>query len=382
MNAEQEPPGVAVLFNASQRLIKGEPQDLLAEQDVIACAQAVFDAFQAAGYRVARVPVCVDVEQALAPYPATDWVIFNLAEGLEGRLFEEARIAWALEAMGYHVTGSAGDAIAVSTHKARAKALLEAHGIATPAWWVFGHPDEVDRSLARSLPFPLIVKPVAEDASLGVGPDAVVSTVHGLRDRVAYVVERYRQAALAEVFVVGRELNIALWGDAPEILPLAEVDFSAFADPYRRIVSFAAKWDASSPEYREMPVQCPARIENELALRLELTARQAWAAIGCRGYARVDARVSPEGIPYVVEVNCNPDISPDAGFYRAARAAGYSYQDMVVRILQLAWRQPHAYDRDGRGYRWFFHPASNGRHQRLQPHGGELRRRTLERVSG
>src|SRR5574341_2369392 len=207
MNAEQEPPGVAVLFNASQRLIKGEPQDLLAEQDVIACAQAVSDALQAAGYRVARVPVCVDVEQALAPYPATDWVIFNLAEGLEGRLFEEARIAWALEAMGYHVTGSGGDAIAVSTHKARAKALLEAQRIATPAWWVFGHPDEVDRSMAQSLPFPLIVKPVAEDASLGVGPDAVVSTAQGLRDRVAYVVECYRQAALAEVFVVGRELN-------------------------------------------------------------------------------------------------------------------------------------------------------------------------------
>jgi D-alanine-D-alanine ligase len=382
MNAEQEPPGVAVFFNASERLVKGEPQDLLAEQEVIACAQAVSDALQAAGYRVARVPICIDLEQALAPYPATDWVIFNLAEGLEGRLFEEARIAWALEAMGYHFTGSNGDAIAVSTHKARAKALLEAHGIATPAWWVFGHPDEVDWRMAESLPFPLIVKPVAEDASLGVGPDAVVSNVRGLRERVAYVVERYRQAALAEVFVVGRELNVALWGDGPEILPMAEIDFSAFTDPYRRIVSFAAKWVASSPEYRTMPVHCPAPLEPDLSVRLALTARQAWAAIGCRGYARLDVRVSAEGIPYVVEVNCNPDIAPDAGFYRAARAAGYSYQDMVVRMLQLAWRQPHAYDREGRGYRWFFHPAANGRHQRLQPNGGELRRRTLERVSG
>jgi D-alanine-D-alanine ligase len=382
MKAEEEPPGIVVLYNASERLVKGEPWDLLAEQAIAACAQAVADALRTAGYRVVQVPIHTDVELALAPYPPTSWVVFNLGEGLEGRLFEEARIAWALEAMGYRFTGARGEALFCSVHKAQTKALLTANGVDTPPWWVFRHPDEVDGDLAASLPFPLIVKPVAEDASIGIGPEAVVYTGRALRERVAYVVERYRQMALAEAFVVGREFNIALWGEPPEVLPLAEVDFSAFADPYARIVSFAAKWKVNSFEYHHTPILCPAPVDLDLGDRLVVAARQTWTAIGCWGYARVDMRVSDEGLPYVVEVNCNPDLSPDAGFYRAVREAGYDYEDMVVRILQLAWRQLYACDRASHRHRRFARPTTDDRDRGLQPPGIKLRPRALERISG
>jgi D-alanine-D-alanine ligase len=382
MNPDAKPVGVVVLYNASERLVKGEPRDLLAEQGVIACAQAVFQVLETAGYRVAQVPIHTDLEPALVPYPPSDWIVFNLCEGLEGRLFEEARLAWSLEAMGYRFTGSHGDAIAVSVHKARGKAALEASRVATPQWWVYRHADDVDRDAMEWLPFPLIVKPIAEDASLGVGPEAVVSTARALRDRVAYIVEHYRQAALAEVFVVGREFNVALWEDPPEILPLAEVDFGAFADPYTRVVSFAAKWDIDSFAFQHMPVLCPAPVEPDLGACLALTAQQAWAAIGCRNYARVDMRVSEAGIPYVMEVNCNPDLSPDAGFYRSAQAAGYSYREMVVHIVELTLRQQSAYDRDRFRYRWPVHLETDGEHQPFQPNGARVRRRTVERVSG
>jgi D-alanine-D-alanine ligase len=381
MKLEQEPPGVVVLYNASENLVKGEPKDLLAEQGVIACAQAVADALQRAGYQVVQVPIHNDVESALAPYTSTQWIVFNLGEGLEGRLFEEARIAWALEAMGYCFTGSRGDAIACSVHKAQAKTLLAANGVDTPPWYLFRHPGEVD-TLVADLLFPLIVKPVAEDASIGVGPDAVVHTAQGLRQRVAYVVERYRQAALAEVFVVGREFNISLWGDPPQVLPLAEIDFSAFADPYARIVSFAAKWEVDSFEYYHTPVLCPAPVNPELGTRIVDTAWRAWTAIGCQGYARVDMRINDEGGPCVVEVNCNPDLSPDAGFYRAARAAGYSYQDMVVHILEIARRQSYAYDRISFRHRRPLYPTDDSRDGHLYPYRVDLRRRALERIPG
>ena len=324
---------IVVLYNCSNQIAKGEPKDILAEQGVIACAQTVANALELAGFQVARVPIYADIERALASFLPTQWVVFNLGEGLEGRLFEEARIAWALEAMGYHFTGSDGDAIAHSTNKARTKANLTAAGVLTPPWWLFRHPDEVDTFTAATLSFPLIVKPVAEDASLGVGSKAIVHTFQALRERVAYMVEHYHQAALAEAFVVGREFNIALWGDPPEVLPLAEVDFNAFADPYARIVSFAAKWERDSFEYRNTPILCPAPVDSGLGSRLAIIARQAWTAIGCQGYARVDIRVSEHGTPYVIEVNCNPDLSPDAGFYRAAQEAGYDYEDMVEHIL-------------------------------------------------
>lgn len=325
-------PGVVVLYNDSAGLIKGEARDMLAERGVVACAQAVAAALPAAGYRLALLPFQGDVEQALAPYSPREWAIFNLAEGLEGRLFEEARIAWALEAMGYRFTGANGDALARSTHKARAKACLTAAGVPTPPWRLFRHPDEV----VAALSFPLIVKPVAEDASLAIDPEAVVHTPQALRERVDYVVSRYRQAALAEQFIAGREFNISLWGDPVEVLPLAEVDFAAFADPCQRIVSFDAKWEEDSFAYRHTPVVCPAVVAPALEQAITAVARRAWVALGCRGYARVDIRLAGDGTPYVLEVNCNPDISPDAGFFRAAQTAGYDYAGMVARILEFA----------------------------------------------
>jgi D-alanine-D-alanine ligase len=380
MHSDEEPPGVVVLYNHSQGLMKGEPRDLLAEQGVIACAHAVAQALEVAGHRVALVPIHSDVELVLAPYPPTRWAVFNLGEGLEGRLFEEARIAWALEAMGYSFTGSGGDAIARSTHKGRAKGLLVAAGVPTPPWQTFFHPSGVKESNLMALPFPLIVKPVAEDASLGVGPEAVVRTPAALRERVAYVVERYRQAALAEQFIAGREFNISLWGDAPEVLPLAEIDFSAFADPFQQIVSFAAKWEEDSFAYHHTPVVCPASVAPVLRDRIMAIAKRAWRAIGCRGYARVDMRVAADGTPYVVEVNCNPDISPDAGFFRAARAAGYDYTGMVAPILKLALRQRDTYDYASERARWLTDSASDGRRRRVQAGRGGLRPGAMGRL--
>lgn len=366
MTTEEEPPGIIVLYNASERLVKGEPQDLLAEQGVITCACAVAEVLEGAGYRVVQVALRGNVELALAPYPSTDWVVFNLGEGLEGRLFEEARIAWALEAMGYRFTGASGQAIANSTHKARAKELLRAAGVPTPPWRTFRHPAEVTPDRLAGLTFPLIVKPVAEDASLGIGPEAVVHTSHQLRERVGYVVERYHQAALAEVFIAGREFNTSLWGEPPEVLPLSEVDFEGLANPYERIVSFAAKWQEDSFAYRHTPVICPARVEPALASKITATARRAWRAIGCRGYARVDLRLATDGTPYVVEVNCNPDLSPDAGFFRAARAAGYDYLGMVTRIIELAMKDKQPYDRGSRSARRFADSRIDGRYRGIQ----------------
>lgn len=376
-----KPPRVIVLYNAAETLIKGEPRDLLAEHGVIACAEAVADAFNQAGFVVASAPIYDNVEVTLSRYSPTQWVVFNLGEGLEGRLFEEARIAWALEAMGYQFTGSRGEALARSAHKAHAKTLLAVNGVDTPPWWLFRHADEVDALAEDDLGFPLIVKPVAEDASIGVGSDAVVHTTCALRERVAYIVERYRQAALAEAFVVGREFNIAVWGEPPEMLPLAEIDFSAFEDPYARIVSFAAKWEANSFEYHHTPVLCPASVGPGLQTRIEDTARRAWFAIGCQGYARVDIRVSEVGVPYVVEVNCNPDLSPDAGFFRAAQAAGHSYEDMVVNILAIARSQSYGYDRDSFRRGWSRDFENNRCDGHLQLVGAELRRGALERIS-
>lgn len=344
---------VAVLYNASDHLIKGERQDILSEQGVIICAKTIIEALRSEGFKVADVPITEDVETALEPYPPDKWVVFNLGEGLAGRFFEEARIAWALEAMGYAFTGSGGEAIARSTHKAMAKSLLNRSGLSTPEWWLFERPDQVTDSGESEISFPLIVKPIAEDGSIGLNESAVVHTLASLRERVAYVAEVYRQAALVESFVAGREFNVALLGDPPEVLPLAEIDFRDFSDPYARIVSFEAKWDDRSFEYHHTPAICPADLPSNLAHKIQSAALRAWHVIGCRGYARVDIRLSASNIPYIIEVNCNPDISANVGFHNAARAAGYTYKEMLMRILKNARRPLDVYGHSSHRIRWF-----------------------------
>lgn len=324
---------VVVLYNESLQLIKGEPHDMLAENGVIACAAAIAEALTEDA-KVVQVPIHTDIELALEPYPPADWVVFNLGEGIEGRLFEVARIVWALEAMGYEFTGAGGAAVATTTHKAQTKTRLVQAGLSTPRWWVFHDANQVEGNFE----YPLIVKPVAEDASLGIEAQAVVHTHTQLQDRVAYVLDCYRQSALVEQFIFGREFNISIWGDPPEVLPLYEIDFSDFSDPCQRIVSFAAKWEAESFDYNHTPGICPAHVDAKVGQRITETALAAWELFDCRGYARVDIRLDDAGTPYVIEVNCNPDLSPDAGFFRACQVAGFSYREMVTRILELARR--------------------------------------------
>jgi D-alanine-D-alanine ligase len=144
---------------------------------------------------VQRVPIHADVEVAMAPCSPTEWAVFNLGEGLQGRLFEEARIAWALEAMGYPITGSRGDALARPIHKVHA--MFAREGILTPCWRLHRNVAEAEDGLG----FPLIVKPVAEDGSLGIGPEAVVHNLHALRERVGHTINCYRQAALVEELI-------------------------------------------------------------------------------------------------------------------------------------------------------------------------------------
>jgi len=332
MGLGENPPGVLVLYNESLNLIKGEPHDMLAEHGVIACATAVAEALSE-NYKVIKVPVHTDIELALSPYPPTDWFVFNLGEGVEGRLFEAARIAWALDALGYTFTGAGGNTIANTTHKHLAKQYLAQAHLPTPTGWVFRDPREV----SGDYPYPLIVKPVAEDGSLGITADSVVHDREALLERVGYVIECYRQAALVEQFVKGREFNISIWGKPPEVLPLDEIDFSDIANPCNRIVSFAAKWEVDSFDYNHTPGMCPAHVGVELGQRISAIALGAWHALACEGYARIDIRVDQDGNPYIVEINCNPDLSPEAGFYRAARTAGYSYPGMVTKIAQMAY---------------------------------------------
>lgn len=325
-----EPKKVLILYNQVDSVAKGEARDLISAQGVTVAARAVEEALWPKR-EVICLSISFDLVEALANYDPGEWAVFNLLEGLGNRAELEAEAAAILQRLGYRYTGSSPATLAFCLHKAQTKRVLESNGIPTPAYQVCD-----DRNIEISVPLPAMVKPVAEDASLGIDDGAVVTTPEQLRQRVGYILNAYQEPALVEEFIDGREFNIAMWGNGrPECLPLAEIDYSGIADPLRRICSYYAKWEPERDEYRLTPVICPAEVDDRLGGRIRGVAMAAYEALGCRGYARVDMRVR-NGQPYVLEVNPNPDISPDAGFARAALAAGYTYLEMVERILHLA----------------------------------------------
>jgi D-alanine-D-alanine ligase len=247
-----------------------------------------------------------------------------------------------LERAGLAYTGSSPLTLGLAVHKHKAKDVLRGAGVPTPEAAVLTAPDVSP----VTLPFPLIVKPVREDASVGITADSVVHDRAALERQVTFVLARYRQPALVERYIEGREIYVSMLGRADggvQILPLYEIDFSEMPPGCPRIVSFDGKWVESSPEFRgTKPVPCEGLSPATLS-RIAEVAETAFAAMELRDYARLDVRLAADGIPYVIDVNPNCDLSEGAGFARAARAAGLGYDDVVRRIVDLALqRRPHA----------------------------------------
>ncbi len=331
------PPGlpramaILVLYTQAETVIKGEPGDLFCDQETATAAHAVSAALEGLGYRVACVGVKGSVARVLGPYSPREWVVFNLCESLDGDSALEATVPPILEARGFAYTGSPGPVLAACLDKAGAKARLLAHGLRTPRYAVLSSPDG-----ACDVPLPALVKPVAEDASLGITFDSVVREAAALPAQVAYIVKRYRQPALVEEFVAGREFSVGVWGnDPPEPLPPSEILYLDIADPLQRLQTFEAKWVETSFAYEHSPVVCPAEVDPELRGALVQCALAAYRVMGCRDYARVDMR-ERDGVPYILEINPNPAIAPYNSMAKAAKVCGFEYAQLVERIAKFA----------------------------------------------
>lgn len=326
---------VVVLFN--------EPCDGAdtAELDVLDQVQAVREALGGAAevccFGVTLNLAALDAE--LVRHPPD--VVFNLVEALGGNDRLGTLVPLLLESRGIRYTGAGAAAQIRLADKARAKASLRAAGLPTPDWFVPG--GKTSRACER---FPgagsYIVKARCDHASMGLDDHAIVraDTAAELEAAIGERTRRFGAEFFAERFIPGREFNLALLqrsGTSVEVLPPAEIDFSAFTPDKPRIVGYNAKWREDSFEYLQTPRRFDLPVgDAELATRLEGLARRAWALFGLRGYARVDYRVDQDGIPWILELNFNPCLSPDAGFAAALAAAGIPFPAALERVLDAA----------------------------------------------
>jgi D-alanine-D-alanine ligase len=264
-------------------------------------------------------------------------LVFNLCESMEGDARNEPTLAGLLDLFGIPYTGADLLGLASCLHKQRAKDILLARGIPTPPYRFLESTDE-DFS---KLDYPWFLKLAHEDASVGITEANLVRTPEALRERTREMIAQYKQPVLAERYVEGREVNVTLIGNGSDvqILPLHEIDFSAMPKDRPRIISYAAKWDESHVDYAgTKPV--PLRDASpKLVAAVEGVARAAYIAMGLRDYGRVDLRVDAQGTPWVIDVNPNCDISPDAGFARAGKVAGLTYPALIDLIATAAWKR-------------------------------------------
>jgi D-alanine-D-alanine ligase len=257
-------------------------------------------------------------------------LIFNLCEGLDGEGMGEFLVTAAAELLDIPITGCSADVLAFALRKDRVNAWLAQIGLPIPAFAVAerGAPlPDWDR-------YPAIVKPAGEDGSLGIYERAVVRDRAELELAVAELVPDFDPLLIQE-YVAGREFNAAFVGQ--HRFPLAEIDFSGMPEDLPKIVSYAAKWESGSPADNGSVPVCPAPVARQVEIRIMEVAEAAWLAVtGGRGYGRVDVRLDAGGTPYVIEVNPNPDFTPRAGLARMAGVAGWSYDDLVATVCNVA----------------------------------------------
>jgi D-alanine-D-alanine ligase len=285
----------------------------------------------AVGHEAGSIAVYNDIPRAIKHLDPAEHVIFNWCEGLDGNPNAYEAVPPILEEMGFSYTGAGAWSLQASQHKGLTKQILLENKIPTPVSKVY------DRAVLNGWRrYPAIVKPANEHCSFGITPESVVDSAQQLKERVQYVLDTWHGPALVEDFIDGPEFNVSIWGgDELTVLPLSVLDFSVFDDYHDRLCSFDAKWNPDSDAYRLTGVQCPAPVDPVLKRRIEKVALNAFRALQLRDYGRVDLRIR-NGVPYVLGVNANPDITMEGGFARSARVAGYDYGRMTAKILGFA----------------------------------------------
>jgi D-alanine-D-alanine ligase len=335
---------VAILFNAIGEEAKTD------ELDVLVQLEAVSASLERLGHEPASVPCGLDIRDAVGVLetfkPDT---VFNLVECLDGHGRLIFLVPAVLDAIGISYTGSPAEALFLTSHKVLAKERIRAAGLPTPDWigpWPGGGMAPIVERRARTRRRPsFIVKAVWEHASFGMDDDVVVRQAD--EAKLMRLMEewspRLRGECFAEEYIDGREFNISVIsaGDGPRVLPVAEILFVDYPKDKPKIVSYKAKWEEDSIEYRSTPRSFEFQPEDEELLEeLRRLSLGAWDLFALSGYARVDFRVDLKGRPHILEINANPCISPDSGFIAAAQQGGFDYDGVIRAILEDAMRKP------------------------------------------
>lgn len=333
---------VAILFDGISAL--GASPDLA----ILTTVEAVEQSLGEEEHASTRIPVNPDGRWIERLRRGKFDVVFNLCEGVDGAAALEPAVIGVLELLGIPYTGASSWTTSLCLRKHLVNGLFESAGLPVPPFAVVRPGDKLP-----SIGFPAICKPAAEDASLGVEQRSVVRTMRALGERMSAMHERWNEI-LVQRYVDGREVNVGILNG--HVLPIAEIRFDRMPAGMWKIVSYRSKWMSGSDEDIGSVPQCPAELPTRIQRELSTIALEAWKLVGGSGYGRCDFRIDRAGRPWLLEVNANPDIAPDAGLARMARVAGLDYAALVRLVVQAALDRPSLATSD----RWTLTQALSG----------------------
>jgi D-alanine-D-alanine ligase len=323
------------------------PSDFLAECDSDETINAVAAALRT---RHDVLPLESDAEAYLKLRAGRPDLVFNIAERLFGPN-REGHIPALCEILDLPYTGSDPMTLSICLDKSRAKEILSYYKIPNAPFWIV----EPGAPVPGDIVLPAIIKPLYEGSSKGIKDNSVVETRAELADRVGEVTAAYKQPVIVERFLSGREFTVGVLGNTPhlEVLPVVEIDHSLLPAGARPIYSYEAKWVWDTPQNPLEIFKCPARIPAALVDRIERLVTETCRILRVRDWCRVDVRLDEAGEPNILEVNPLPGILPNpednSCLPKAARTAGYSYEDLILRVVDEACGRYGFLGRGGRG---------------------------------
>jgi D-alanine-D-alanine ligase len=280
----------------------------------------------------------------------TDWkpdIAFNLLEEFQGIVTYDQYVVAFLELMKQPYTGCNPRGMMISRDKALSKQILAYHRIPTPGFAVFRRGQRY--RVPRKMKFPLFVKSVTEDASLGISQASIVPDADRLKERVQFIHEQTNSDALVEEYVEGRELYVGVIGNERlSTLPVWEMDFGTLPDVMAGIATRKVKWDKRYQAKHGIRTGAAQDLPEGCGAYLDKLSKRIFRALNLSGYARMDFRMRPDGSVFVLEANANPNISHQEDFADSAHAAGVSYPALLEQIIRLgcnyqaAWRLDEA----------------------------------------
>jgi len=325
-----------VIMLADEKLIpKGNLQEFSEKQRELRKTEFdVKDALEALGHEVWPIGVADDLSTIRGAIDAhKPHIAFNLVEEFQGIAHLDQHVVSFLELSRQAYTGCNPRGLTLARDKAITKMILAYHGLAVPEFAIF--PPRRKPKRPERLPFPLFVKSLTEEGSLGISGASIVHDDEKLIERVEYIHRTTTSTAIAEQFIEGREIYVGVMGnERTTVLPAWEMSMSELPPDAPLIASDRAKWD---PEYqRQVGLKTgPAKLAKPLARQLAKLSKEIYNLLGMSGYARLDYRVTEDGKAYLLEANPNPQIARDEDFALSAKHVGMDYEELIQRLLQF-----------------------------------------------